>query len=62
MLTYIECNYFGKLKPNSSTFRVQPRFPIPTWRGIYLKGPKDLPKKIMLKACMGLLMMMQEKN
>ena len=31
ILVWLENNYIGKLKPNSRTSRVEPRFPIKMW-------------------------------
>ena len=31
ILKWLENNYIGKLKPNSRTSRIEPRFPIPMW-------------------------------
>ena len=43
LLVYLENNYIGKLKKNSLSFRVEPRFPIETWN-LHNRVKKNLPR------------------
>ena len=43
ILIYLKNNYIGKLKPNSITFRIEPRFPIEIWN-LFNRNIKNLPR------------------